>query len=486
MAYTKCIVQIIVLTLLFPLLVASQTEKFIQNNTTSINKKIKQFTNEDFKFLDNEFSNTNLFIIGETSHDSGLSYDFEYKLVKYLHQKHGFNVLLMEDINIQYADYFSNKYLKYNNSKVDSSSFFKYMSAKFSYNQLFLFKYVLNSKWTENPIKINGLSINVDFVDSLSIKLNSHLRKYYKNKKELNSFDSLLLKIKVYNFNDTFLLKRHITLLSNRVSEYDFEGLKFLQVLKNCREHIRTYSQHELFKKNISFYKEIEMYKNRDAQMADDVLFFINKYYKDKKVIVITTLYHSLKNIDEYREQFKEWKYAKPMCTILAEKGIVFYNLGILCNKGYCGRYSIGDYIIDSKPSYIDTTRENGRFIIKMQYDIDKESHQLLEVIKLPNKHHDSIEILLENSGVSTGFINFKQMRQSSFGNNIEFVMQPLFDTIPVKRNWTKSYDGIFFINEMKPVREEFGLTYPIPKDLIYDEDDFPVKQRKVRRIFGE
>lgn len=454
------------------------TEDFV-----SINKKIKELKNEDFSFLDNELKNINVFVIGETNHQSGLSYDLECKLVNYLHKKHGFNLVLMEDIDMYLATKFTEEYLGYSKFQVDTSTLLNSTLSLFHFNQFPLLKYIINSKWTDNPIKLGGLALyeyglRDAKADSLTHKLDIYLKKYVKNSLEVEYWNTLnLSKFKIKNV-DTVAYKEMIFYLNKSIPVFDLNGMYHLQILKNLLANYRTYNKTLLDKKNNN-YTLIELYKARDAQMADNVLFYINKYFPNKKTIVITTLYHSLKNVDNYREKTREWKSALPMGTVLTRTGFKFYNLGIFCNIGYYGKYSLNSY--RSKDADLNTEYESindtiGKITFKTsQNDINR---LIYDTIRVPKRDLNSLESYLGTKAKKMGFLSFKNYRSKYPNDKINFIMHPLDDSLIISRDWTKSFDGVYFINEMKPVRYEDFLEFPIPKKYEYNEDDFPFKNR--------
>ena len=72
-------------------------------------------TDVNFSFLESEITNQNIVVLGETSHGDGTTFDYKLKAIKYLHEKKGFNNLVMEGGSLYALD-------KIINQSVDSAS----------------------------------------------------------------------------------------------------------------------------------------------------------------------------------------------------------------------------------------------------------------------------------------------------------------------------------------------------------------------------
>lgn len=469
-------------------------------NVILINKSVKKIDDQDLKFLDSEIENKGIqiFMIGETNHKAGLSYDIEAKIVKYLNEKHGFDLILMEDIDQYIASKFSLEYLNYTNYQVDSSKLLAHTLKYYNLNQFPLIKHIVNSKWSKNPIKLGGIALYPYGLknfseDSTKLKMVNCLQKYFINVESKLNWDKVLEVISSKNHKnfDTSTFNSVIRLLNQNIPVYDKSGIYYLQVLKNIKANFLTYDNPDKLLNENNLYTLIDKFGIRDRQMADNVFFYMNKYYPNRKIIILTTLYHSLKNISGYKEKIKEWKTAIPLGTILNSKGVSSYNLGIICFKGYHGSYSLTEY--DLKPDEIRTFRPASKDSISHQtytefFNSTKLHYLKYDTIRFTKRDSRSLEKYISGKGSETAFLSFNKEKLGISNAKVKFIMHPLDDSLSISRDWTLSYDGIFFINEMKPIRSDRNLRYPIPKKYEYNEDDFPLKDRKPKtstELFG-
>src|SRR5687768_5674509 len=74
-----------------------QLKKYVQENTVPINSIKANFTDDsDLEGISNSIGDARVVMLGEQDHGDGATMQAKTRLVKYLHEKKGFNVLAFE------------------------------------------------------------------------------------------------------------------------------------------------------------------------------------------------------------------------------------------------------------------------------------------------------------------------------------------------------------------------------------------------------
>jgi|AVFP01.1.fsa_nt_gi erythromycin esterase-like protein len=119
---------------------------FLKSAGASLNLRHQNSLNIPKNFL-NEIESKRLVFLGEQSHGEGNVFSYKVELIKYLHQNHDFNVIAFESgiFDCYYAD-------KQGEYEILKDAILPIWSNS---NELQpLFKYIIDSYKTENPIRL--------------------------------------------------------------------------------------------------------------------------------------------------------------------------------------------------------------------------------------------------------------------------------------------------------------------------------------------
>lgn len=400
----------------------AQTEiKFLKKNLVEISVDPSNEEYTDLQALKKYIGDSKIVLLGEQSHGDGTVFSTKVRLIKFLHDEMGFDVLAFE------------------NSMVDCSMAWEKIQAGLSVRQscrkyIFpiwswtaeltpLYTYVDNSL-NNSPLIISGFDCQMPMSRGREETIQA-LEGYLK-KKNSSLGDSAERHNFIYNFNSIGLNK----------SPYDVSVLKdlnyskFKQTLQRLKEEASKGSEpqdvqwHFFLKSTLDFLqgsvnkspylsefhdKKFNYGTKRDSLMSINLVHLSEKIYPGKKIIVWAASYHITRNHDNTMGSFLE-KYWK---------GKV-YTIGFTAALGSNRNIGNGQNInlVAFKPS--------------------------------------SFEDLFSQTGTKNFFLDFKTNSQSKKGKWLtdQRVMRP-FGYVDVTKDWTKNFDAVIFNKEMSPAHME-------------------------------
>ena len=369
-----------------------------------VGKRLLTISNDDYlEAVGSIVNDKQIVVLGEQDHGDGSVIAFKTELVKYLHEKHDFDVLIFE------SDFFSFIVNGGNASALDNV--LKVWRACKQFNELD--NYYKKTLESETPLLALGID-NTHFTDFRKIKLVDFFESSSSSIiKQQSDFEQYLQVIRKFERSGIFVklsdtdvqkLKRLLDLLSKRTN---FEARFAKQELSNL------ISVHEnakgIWSNNLS--NDI-----RENQMFENFLWLKENVIADKKCIIWTTNSHGHKD-------FKSVSHLKPF-----ERDNT--NFGTLINAEFSDQaYHIG---------FSSLMGSYGRF-----YDQNKS-------IKTSK---NSLEHLFYNvSNSPTTFLDFNALNQLYPDSSI--VMSP-FGHISMDGKWLGLFDGLILIKEMEPCAAE-------------------------------
>jgi erythromycin esterase len=412
---------------------------------------LNDMTDKNLYFLKDILKDKKIVFLGEQTHLNATDSRAKEKLIKYLHEELGFNVLILEN-NFGSFKYGYDEIVK----KPDSAVFIMAkltQSAYWCLDSLYfdVAKLVEKSLKTANPLILEGLDIVPSSSYDLLVlsKIESSFNKIFKGfnktqgykyfvefalkgqikKSGLDStlkgkspayFSSKLSEL--LNWADSTIRIIQPSLEPSEITEYNF----CVQALKS----IHFYYLHILIdKKNIlpNGMVTFDTYKIRDSGMGNNLNWLLNKYLENNKIIISTSSYHITKNIDSLITMPDGLtKGTKPMINFLSDYNKkLSYNIAFLCGVGEIGYETI-----------------------------------VQQVLKPPRK---SLEKILMKKNIEKIFLQFKE------GKSTKFKMMPTFYDYYVE-DWSKHYDAILFSRTAKPgnrvylnmnINDLNGFDYP-------------------------
>ncbi len=325
------------------LFIACQTENTWE---TWVEKNIRPLSppettaNNDLYFLDTLLADKPLVILGEETHGEGSTTEYKLRLIRYLNQKLGYNVLLMEGLNF-YAGSIENKDLSAAETATRNSSLSVLRSEKFSP----VYTWVADSVLQLKGIDTNQTPITPLFIDSLQDYIShttrdnfsmdwdnmSALNHYLYNRRNAvpaseTELKNLFLKTDSL-IQDLQIAERYLsgtgdnTLRSNKNS---YNTLR--RWLQNIENRICELQDFRLTAESLYLNKQFVLdsltrtsIAKRDRQMAENIR-WMKTMYPDEKFIIWTATVHGLKSYDTFSDEHRSrFNYRKPLRGYLDE-----------------------------------------------------------------------------------------------------------------------------------------------------------------------
>lgn len=360
----------------------------------------------DLKIFDTILLGNKVLILGENTHLDGQTFKAKSRLIKYLHENQGYNIVLYE--SGQYDTWIMNEEMnKHNKSRIAVDSvgglgLFYFWCANEETKPLF--RYYLKTKLSSSPIEIGGFDIQ--FSGGLLEDKRTSLLKHFFIKNKINIENYPLFNKYSDNLNFLFynayvnksLTGQQKTQFLEEISKLELAVLKLEQTKENT-----IYARYLNDMRN-NYYKRWEYDPStsksmnyRDSLMARNLIYQIDSVYKDQKIIVWSANIH----------------------TFSSRNNKDYLPLGAYIKKKY------------GKASYMLTFSSYARH--------DAEN----KIVDKPGKL--AIENDFHNTKSPYFFIDFKKIPANSFLKN-HFV-STINQGIDQKRQWSKFTDGIFYID---------------------------------------
>jgi erythromycin esterase len=379
----------------------------------------------DLQFLKKTIGSSRIILLGEQTHGEGATFSAKIRMIKFLHEKMGFNVLAFEsglyDCAKIWDETKKGKPLK---SEVTGSLFYMYATSEQMYP---LFDYIQKNITGQNELQLTGFesqlsgkkSIDELFKDLFVFFDQQHIR--------ISTADKALVeRLSISNFksnpfNPTEEEQRNYFALINQWKEliksnpvsgktlFECSGFWFNTVSSIASQAERYWKMKNDFAENFNV---------RDKQMAANFIWLADTFYKNEKIIVWAHNVHIAKNTagltyaDTNATAF--FSALKPFGHHLkTHYGNKAYMVGFTANKG---RYT--------------------------NFENDK-------IIDLPEALPGTLEDALKHKG-NYYFIDFNQAAQNSSIRQQQ--RSRIGDFTEAKANWSTVFDGMFFIEQTFPV----------------------------------
>lgn len=400
----------------------SQKIVWLKNNAVNVSSVSTTDTNfSDLAPLKNILKNVNIVMLGEQAHGEGNVISAKIRLIKFLHEQMGFDMLAFESgfYNLQKANEDVN-----NGMRIDSALSKSILFAWTNMNEFDpLLQYLNDNKKGSNQISFCGFDNQI--ADFYWPYLTKDIEKTFDNITPLSEADRKLFysffdravsyRNHFSNLNDSLLFFNDLTLycdLTKKMKNQE-EGSYWYQVFKS----LEAFSKSSIIYRNSGEDKPWYKINNlRDEQMADNLIWLI-EHNPNKKFIVWAASNHLSRNLKTLKEVSDTTFYAHyiPMGEHIKNKyGDKAYSMGF--------------------------TAAGGTWFAKWQMPEPKE-------VKVAN--NNSIECYMQRADFTYGIVNFRNLPKDNFLNQ-EIFSNP-FGHQHRFGIWPNVLDGIFFINEIIP-----------------------------------
>ncbi len=411
--YTKYFIRssCIFTPLLFLLISSNNSNKFT-NSIFSHVKKIESInsvsSDMDLRFI---ATNNRIIFLGELDHGDSVSDALSLEIIKTLHEKHGFNILIEEiDLHVAnkvYADTLENDIFK---------SLYKNSINILSIGEYDILNYVQNERRGYNPLEFRGIDL---MDDSLVIK---DLRQFISsnivegqlitNSKEFMYIDSF--------YRETIFSKLAHVKKSKKVEQFSvackhvIEKIRASKALSETKkeywlqeiDNINGYVKWHWYCKKMSL-KKFKDYDLRDEQMARNIIWYLNKIYPTEKIIVRVSNFHLTRHLNKIKNNPRSHENIKSCLNIIKD--------------------SIkGSYYTIAFTHYFN-------HVIANRYE--------------PIADTNSVEALLHKHEFKFAFVDLKKAKEA--GSNTIFNSY-MFLHNSSRVDWADVYDGFIYIDKEK------------------------------------
>ena len=272
------------------------SQQLTPSQLTSLDKNVHWINSESlssidgWQVIDDFIENKSIILLGEFNHETPEVFEIKNGLIKYLHERHGFNTILFEagigELIIP------------NNQKESMTpnqmtyGFFSYWRTKEVQD---LMAYVQKEEMEIAGFDVQrfGRSFSNHLIDEVS-KLNMDTLLYQSIEKQFGKIQGKLTKrnAKYDSLKDqtNSLIDRYIILLDALESNDEANMLLIKRTLKN-RIHYLTFRLQFLKDKDWS-----QRWMERDSMMAENVTWLLDNFYKNERVIIYAHNFHIAKH----------------------------------------------------------------------------------------------------------------------------------------------------------------------------------------------
>lgn len=393
-----------------------QMKDFVQKYAIKISSISPDSTNfDDLESVGKAIDNSQIVLLGEQDHSDAATFLAKTRLVKYLHEKKGFNVLAFE------SDFFglNEGFQTCCKDAIDINAFLKdNILSLWSYCDAcddLLYNYIPSTFKSKSPLYVAGFDNQTSY---------DYSRKYL-----VHDLDSVLRNLSLPIVKQSNYFSEILPLINDLVSKYWFQRpevsafincTKFLTIIKHqISDQLDSNNFWNLVVDNlISFSNELLNLKTeilnsntisntiRDSQMFLNMKWLIQAKYPKQKIIVWAANRH----IAKYEDKKVHWmgKRLSDDSTI----GAKFYSIGFTSYSGESGR------------------------INEKKFRITKPKNASLETWVNPSFKY--------------AFIDFAEFNKLFPNSNVTFEMRK-WNYMSSKNEWNKIFDGVFYIREMYP-----------------------------------
>lgn len=410
----KLIISLLLIYLINPAIGQNQVKKFVEQTAVSISTIDPDSTNfSDLEVIGKAIGDSRIVMLGEQDHGDAPTFLAKTRLIKYLHEKKGFNVLAFE------SDFFGLNYgienLSNEKNAIDTflkKNIFPIWTACNTCRNLF-YNYIPSTYKSSAPLRVTGFDNQMILAYSrkyLSQKLDSVLRNlnlaitkqsdYFTT--ILPAIDSLRLYYWLNPGEDYYIrCDKYLKQIKSEIGKKLDKNSFWIIVIDNLIQENLEYGTKKDHKQSSNA---------RDLQMANNLKWLVENKYPSDKIIVWAANAHVA-------------KYADSSTTNLNDK--------IIRMSSYFTRDSSllkKSYII----GFTSYEGEAGRLGMK--------------TFKIRKPKSDGFENWI-NKNIDYAFVDFKKYS----GDSEQFYLKGLGHNTFFKQDWTKIFDGIFYIKEMYP-----------------------------------
>lgn len=341
---------------------------FSQTITTISKENYKNASFENLEFLKDDLADVKFVGLGEALHYMGETYTAKIKMVKFLHEKCGFDVLAFE--SPMYNLDILNRQLKEGTANSDTIA--RNISGVWSTTEMTeLFTYIVSTQKTQNPLELVGFDESF-FPVNKDYDLPKDFSKFIENLEDKSNRDFKLDSIfynaitetanKTYGFSkrkpaDTLLMFNKFRDINSALKSVSYKKDNYLNFWKHMVDNLQS-----VYRKNYGS-------ANRDKQMAMNAEFLGNILFPNKKIILWAATSHLLYNTEAIKAYKESDKFNQnKMGTYLRDKFHQKYFL--IAFTPFEGKSGVKGYLGIAKTK-VKSKKESLEYYINKNYNAD-------------------------------------------------------------------------------------------------------------------
>lgn len=312
--------------------------------------KSQEIKLDEFSYLKKKLNNVRVVMLGEASHGEGNIMEMNIEIIKYLHEEMGFNTIAFES---GFYDLYKAQRIIDSGGNVEDaikSSIFPIWTSTCEFQKLI--KYIHEKR---GELKIVGFDCQLTGDYSISESLDD-LQDLFKSNDLTSEVDFELLQHVFISLGEDFAFPaktfdynvfiRELQKVEGQLSVLQTRNIQdidvWFQFIKSTKELAEDYFEYKR-----STFPEEEwkawMSNPRDAQMADNLMFYLRRY-PNEKVVCLGASAHFANGFTSTKN--KELMQFKPMGGYLKQElGSKLYSIAPITSSGTYGAFRVTDTI---------------------------------------------------------------------------------------------------------------------------------------------
>jgi len=436
---------VVFLTIVLPVYAQNQADRIesMKSFASSMtNIEPESFKDHELEFLKNAIGDKRIVFLGENSHVDGSTLRAKSKVIKYLHEEMGFDFLLIEKGFYETDRAWRDLLAKRDEPLSVFANLMDIFRVFISLHEKNLYEYIGEQAFTDAPLRIGGIDIiesSTSYAWGESVDLKTILDDIYGDEWPNEIVKQYKIAIKTYDIakgeipvgfgqkkieSNLFFISEFERFLKNneKIASDRKELILFMiQALKSGNKW-QYWGANKPKRRKTKGQVLADYFTLRDKYMAENLIWYLERY-PEKKVIVSTSTYHISRNVQNIEPRPKMLgNDAVPMGHyVWNQYGDDIYSIAFVSYKGHFGS-----------------------------------SKRNVKVKKIPKRKKGGIEHVMHLAGIKFGFLDLRTLPEEMGWVKNAYLNPTFLDSY--KTDWSRIYDGLFFIDEMRP-DESFGYV---------------------------